>query len=431
MSSLTLAEWERRPLARDVLGVTERRALSYLPPRAFRLRERDGQVELRACAHVGRVQLGDLTLTVVPKLAEQPLLRLFSYAYDLGRLRLADPTQYPGGPLLQDLLAEQLRSCAAAILDHGLHRAYQRVARELAAPRGRIDMPALARRAPLLRAVLPCVTHERSVDHPLNRVLRAGLSLAARLALHRPLRAQLHELAARLGDEIEAAPLSRAALAAAGRAVHRLVGHYRPALQLIELLYAGSGIDLDAREAVSTAPGFLFDMNRFFQALVLRLLAEALPDCEVKSEQPLAGAYRWASPHLPGRRSPRPRPDFTVVRRGEAVLLDAKYRDLSVGPLPREILYQLTTYAASQGPDGAAAMIYPRHEATGLIEERLDLLDPATAAPHSTVYLRPIPLVELAASIDAGEAGLAFRRALARSLAFGASAPSRAPGRAV
>lgn len=426
MTGIELREWQRVLLPRADFGADEHAALLRLPRHAFHLRERGGQLELRARAHVGRVQVGRLTITVLPKLAERTLLSLFTYAHDLGDLRLADPAAYPGGALLQDILAEQLRRQVQAIVDRGLHRSYQRVTLDLSAPRGRLDAAALARRMPLLRPVLPCVTHDRSIDHSLNRLLYAGLVLAARVVAYEPLRQRIRELAARLADDVTDEPLSRALLAAGRRALHRLVDHYRPALHLIELLYAGAGLDLVKDRPTFTAAGFLFDMNRFFQALVLRLLAEGLPDCAVEHEKPLRRAYRWASPHLPGRRRPTPRPDITVASQGRHFLLDAKYRDLSVGPLPREILYQLTMYAASQGPGGAAAMIYPRHEAATLLEERLDLFDPLHSAPHASLYLRPVPLLELAASLDAGEQGLAFRRKLARTLAFKQGAPRTA-----
>lgn len=427
MTEIVLREWQRLPLPRSSFGPAEHAALGQLPGHAFRLRERGGQFELHARAHVGRVQVGGLTITVLPKLAERPLLHLFRYAYDLGDLTLGDPTAYPGGALLQDIFAEQLRRHVQMLVDRGLHRNYQRVALDLTAPRGRINMAALARRTPLLRPVLPCVTHDRSVDHTLNQMLHAGLVMAARLVSYDPLRARLRELAAGLADEITVVPLTRTLIAAARRGLHRLVDHYRPALQIIELLCAGAGLDLVAESSAATAAGFLFDMNRFFQALVLRLLQEGLVDCEVEHEQALRNAYRWARPRLPGRRRPRPRPDITVLHRGRRYLLDAKYRDLSVGPLPREILYQLTMYAASQGPGGTAAMIYPRHEAAMLPEERLDLFDPIHTTPHATLYLRPVPLLELASSLDAGEQGIAFRRRLARRLALGATQPSEPP----
>lgn len=419
MTEIELREWQRVPLPRSGFGADEHAALLRLPRHAFHLREHRGQLELRARAHVGRVHVGRLTITVLPKLAERTLLRLFTYAHNLGDLKLAEPADYPAGMLLQDILAEQLRRQVQMIVDRGLHRSYQRVSLELSAPRGRLDAAALARRMPLLRPVLPCVTHDRSVDHPLNRLLHAGLVLAARVVAYEPLRRRIRGLAARLADEVTDEPLSKALLAAGRRALHRLVDHYRPALHLIELLYAGAGLELAAQSPTFTAAGFLFDMNRFFQALVLRLLKEGLAGCVVEHEKPLRQAYRWASPHTLGRRRPTPRPDITVSSQGQRFLLDAKYRDLSVGPLPREILYQLTMYAASQGPGGAAAMIYPRHEAASVSQERLDLFDVLHAAPHASLYLRPVPLLELAASLDASDQGTTVRRKLARILAFG------------
>ena len=422
MKELELREWQRVLLPRASFGPDEHAALLRLPGHAFHLRERGGQLELRARAHVGRVQLGRLTVTVRPKLAEGPLLRLFTYAHNLGHLRPADPVAYPGGAHLQDILGEQLRRHIEDILDRGLHRSYRRMDLDLSVPRGRLDTAALARRIPLLRPVLPCVTHERSVDNPLNRLLHAGLVFAAHVVTHEPLRQRIRQLAARLADALTPEPLSPALIAAARRSLHRLVAHYRPALHLIELLYAGAGLDLGARTTTFTAQGFLFDMNRFFQALVRRLLEEGLPECSVEHEEPLRRAYQWATPHLPGRLRPTPRPDFIVSHADRSVILDAKYRDLSRAPLPREILYQLTMYAVSQGPGGAAAILYPRHEASALAQERLDLWDARHEAPHASLYLRPVPLLELAASIDAGAPGLAARQALARGLVFGPQA---------
>lgn len=422
MTDLVLREWQRVCLARSAFGPDEHAALLRLPRHAYQLRERDGQIELRARAHVGRVQVGRLTITILPKLAERPLLELLAYAHDFGGLRPTDPVAFPGGTLLQDVLAEQLRRDVQKIVDRGLHRDYRRVEVELSAPRGRVDVTALAKRMPLIRPSLPCVTHVRCVDHPLNQLLLAGLRLAARIVVQEPLRVRLRELGARLAEEVSTVPLERALMVRARSALHRLVDHYRPALQIIELLYAGCGLDLETRPASVVVTGFLFDMNRFFQALVLRILQEGRSDFTVDHERPLRRAYRWAPPSLPGRRRPTPRPDITVTHRGQRYLLDAKYRDLSVGPLPREILYQLTMYAASQGPGGAAAMIYPRHEATTLSQERLDLLDPHGAAPHASLYLRPVPLLELAASLDAGDDGIESRRQLARMLVLGGEA---------
>ena len=82
----------------------------------------------------------------------------------------------------------------------------------------------------MVRPVLPCVTHDRSVNHTLNQMLHAGLVMAARVVSNDPLRARMRELAACLADEITVGPLTRTLIAAARRGLHRLVDHYRPAL---------------------------------------------------------------------------------------------------------------------------------------------------------------------------------------------------------
>lgn len=135
----------------------------------------------------------------------------------------------------------------------------------------------------------------------------------------------------------------------------------------------------------------------------------------------LHGLYRWNGRSLPGRRALPPRPDYTVTEAGRTVLLDAKYRDLSRTPLPREMLYQLTVYAASRGPGGTAAIMNPVPPISQPRSPRSasHLLDPHAAGPQATVYLRPLALSELAESLAAGDTGRPGRLATARTLAFG------------
>lgn len=126
------------------------------------------------------------------------------------------------------------------------------------------------------------------------------------------LRGALARTAMTLGAGIEDIPLTRASLASAVRGLNRLTQSYEPALQLITVLFESPAIALDDEKTI-TVPGFLFDMNRFFQALLSRLLSEGLPGCHVEEEAALAGMLRYVPERNPrGRKSPRPRPDFIV-----------------------------------------------------------------------------------------------------------------------
>lgn len=95
-------------------------------------------IEIRATSWVGRVTLGDLTITVRPKIEGVPLLNLLRYAYSLRDLETFTPTGYETTTeAFQDLIVEQLANEATELISRGLHRDYQRFNAELASPIGR------------------------------------------------------------------------------------------------------------------------------------------------------------------------------------------------------------------------------------------------------------------------------------------------------
>jgi 5-methylcytosine-specific restriction enzyme subunit McrC len=167
-------------------------------------------------------------------------------------------------------------------------------------------------------------------------------------------------------------------------------------------------------------PGCLFDMNRFFQALVTRLLTDNLDGYIVKSEYALRDMMAFDPLRNPrGARSPRPRPDLAILRRARVEqLLDAKYRDLWEHELPRDMLYQLTIYALSQPAVRMASIIYPtldERSRTACIEIR----DPMTSAVSARVELRPLVLPLLAQLLDDVDASRQELGRFASNLAFG------------
>lgn len=430
-----LREWETRtpgagpddPLRGQTLDDAGRALAQTLRAREMLdVRELREGIEIRSFSYVGRVRLGDLTITVAPKLDGETLLALFSYAYGLRhverRSRVAFETD---GELLMELLIDALHDEAEGLWARGLPRRYRPYREDLASPRGRIDLNALARHA-VPRAVLPCEHHLRSVDWAAHRVLVAGLQLASATTTRPATRIRLLRLATHMAEEVSPTSLHGRGIAEALRGLDRSTRVCEPALRLVATLHEGRALSLDETDEADksvTLPGFLYDMNRFFQALLSRFLAENLADHEVLDERALRDLLRYAPDANPrGRRAPRPRPDFAIRRGAQTVaLLDAKYRDLWEHSLPREMLYQLALYALSQSRGAIATILYPVVDPAAR-EARVEVGDPMGGWGRAFVALRPVAVRTLRDLIDDDSTeGRMRRRTFAWTLAFGAS----------
>jgi 5-methylcytosine-specific restriction enzyme subunit McrC len=200
------------------------------------------------------------------------------------------------------------------------------------------------------------------------------------------------------------------------------VAAYQPALALIELLSEGQGILLDSADGTVQLPGFLFDMNHFFQALIARFLTEYLPDYEVQEEYRLAKLFAYDPAHNPNhRRAPTPRPDFAVSHgHTTTAFLDTKYRDLWEESLPTSMLYQLAIYALSGSAGDTATILYPTSTAAAR-EAQIIVYDPIRATQRATVVLRPVNLHAIEAAISPTSHRQA--EALATHVVFGAHPP--------
>ncbi len=156
--------------------------------------------------------------------------------------------------------------------------------------------------------------------------------------------------------------------------------------------------------------------------LISRLIGEGVPDLDVVDELGIRNLFGWLSTANPrGWRDPVQRPDFTI-RNGlrTIAVLDAKYRDLWLRPLPADMLYQLALYAVAHPSAGSkSAILYPTSDRSAA-EQVIELRSPVGGARLALIILRPVHLGELRDALRApGADGIGKRAAIAKRLVFG------------
>jgi 5-methylcytosine-specific restriction enzyme subunit McrC len=437
--SLTMSEWQAMlpEPENGLMGTsfgdskTARRLAQRLSDNdVLRVTELRSGIGVQTYSYVGKVRLGNIEIAVLPKLNHTSLLNLVRYAYGLRKInRYQDTFHSVNAPGLEDLLIVQLLAEISELLSRGLHRRYIKRNASLSSPRGRINMQALAARGGLLEATLPCTHFPRIEDCPLNQALLAGLLLASRIAGDLSLRREARRLVTALEPSVSRVSLESGILRKALRTMNRLTEAYEASLTLIGLLCQSQGIVLEGEEATLRLPGFMFDMNRFFQALMGRFLADNLEGYVIQQECRLKHMMHYDPKFDPQKRPPpTPRPDFVVFKGQTSVaILDAKYRDLWAKRLPREMLYQLAIYGASH-PSGVATILYPTYDEAAS-ESRIIVTDPIVGRRIAEVRLRPVVLGELENLILKGYSADAQRgrTMFARKMAFGENGGGKHP----
>ena len=295
--------------------------------------------------HIGTVTLSCLRLVVLPKLPLETLLAMVGYAFSLSELFLtrtsSDYAATDQG--FADLLGLALLQEVKRIARGGLLLRYQDICQELASPRGRIDLRHAAVRPKL--AALRCQFHELTTDHLLNRVLAAGLRLAARVTQSAEVKRQLIRAAAAYGRLQPPLQLNSTVLKTARALLDRRSAHYHTALTLVKLLWQSSYPENYVTVSGLRLSSFLFDMNQAFERFLTRYLQEHRHgNIEVISQDVRTDAFAYME-NPGGWKQPTLRPDFVFLQDGKVIAIgDAKYQNRHERPPSTTELYQLTTY---------------------------------------------------------------------------------------
>jgi 5-methylcytosine-specific restriction enzyme subunit McrC len=406
VGSVFLTEWDKLgpaddPLLRGVSlkgNIIAQRIADSLRSRVD-LREGYRGLEVATTSYVGRIDVGPLRIAIRPKLESMPLATLLRYAYGLRDVGILDETRTPTAhDGLHDLLIALLAAEVEELLHRGLVRRYISVSERLESPRGRILIEEIVRHGGVKEASLPCLHFDRRADWQLNQVLRAGLGVAAWMTEDRELRWRVHKLAAMFGDVEQKDRLLERDLERAERGLTRLTATSAPALTIIRLLLRMQGVSFEPIADLHRTPGYLFDMNDFFQRLLSRFLHENLTGQTIKDEYATSNIFEYTPDANPRRRSlPKPRPDFALFQAKKLTgFLDAKYRDIWEKGFPAGWLYQLSIYALAS-PNQASILLYGTMSSEAR-DERIDIRQPVPWSSKGTAFviLRPVRLQRLA-----------------------------------
>ena len=326
----------------------------------------DDAYRLTPGSTIGALEIGDLSVSVLPKLDISRVLFLASYAMGAFRLREMDRFNFEDAPSLVEALALALAVAARRAFASGLLHGYRTEDEAMHTVRGRIRITDQIRRRFGVPLPLEVRYDEFTEDITANRLVKAA---AARLGQTRlgqawergkRSRADLRWVSARLAN-VSLVEFPKNAVPKVS--FDRLNEHYREVVALSRLVLRH--MSFETGRGGNRAPGFLMDMNVVFQDFVTQALREELG----VSDRTFRDNDHIPHVTLDEARRISLEPDLSWWDGQTCTFVgDAKYKRIRDERVPNADLYQLLAYATALDLPGGL-LIYAQGEAEQVVHQ--------------------------------------------------------------
>ena len=320
--------------------------------------EPDGYDVQTGC-YVGTVRFDCGELCILPKLAIERVLFLWSYGFDPSHWR-DRKVQLAEAPDLISALAHTFASELESQLRSGLMEDYVPREENERAVRGRIRLLEQWGNSRRRRPAVACAYEEFTVDILENQLLKeATRTLRAFLEVDQNSAKALARCAQELLDVSSIRFARQRVPAIQDRPANR---RYRRVIELARLILSHGSFELHEDDARALRMrGFLFDMNRLFEEFVRTALRRALRVSK-SAFGSSATVPEGVDLQLDLASAVRLQPDLLWVRSGWLCFVgDVKYKKVAPSYIPNADVYQMLAYLVGSGVD-TGMLIYPRSE---------------------------------------------------------------------
>ena len=311
----------------------------------------DSKYRLTPSSTVGALEVGDLSVSIQPKLPVARVLYLASHA--IGAIGFREELfDYKDEPTLIEALVPVFAATARRAFSRGLLHGYRTEEDSLQTVRGRIRLDEQIRRRFGVPVPVEVRYDDYTVDVLPNRLIKAAAVRLLSLRFHQDSRVNLADALANL-EEVHMVEFSPRNLPKVR--FDRQNEHYREVVELSRLILRHTSIE--PQRGSVRASGFLVDMNVVFQEFVTRALRQALG----LSERTFL-SDKYLPNGLDERNRIRLKPDLTWWVGGKCIFVgDAKYKKVDDKPVPNADLYQLLAYTTALDLPGGM-LIYAKGE---------------------------------------------------------------------